>query len=209
MIVRGQAEQDGRDQGVSLVELVVAMLVSGVVAVMVATVTLQAVRIQRDTTNRETDSTAATLVMQQLSRDVRQALAPQTDDAATQPAFVTATAQQMTLVTWVGSDPVRVTWRQNGTVLTRSVQQPVSTGEGAQSTFANNGPQTTATVSRAVTSPTLFSYVDTDLNTFASVTTVDDLNGIRAVSINLTVDSDGSTRLSGTTLNNTVTCLNL
>ena len=143
---------DDRDQGITLVELSIAMLIAGIVAVMVAATTIQAFRIQRETTLRENDSTTASLAMEQLTRDLRQAVAPQLADGSSVPSFSTATPLQVSLVSWVGDDPVKVTYTLTDRVLTRAVQQPDVAGLGASSKFTGLGRTATATLSRAVTS---------------------------------------------------------
>ena len=202
---------EDRDQGITLVELSIAMFIAGLIAVMVAATTIQAFRIQRETTLRETDSTAASLAMEQMSRDVRQAVAPQLPDGSSVPSFVVATPQKVSLISWVGDDPVKVTYTVNNKVLTRTVQQPDAPGQGATSKFTGSGATTTATLSRAVTSTALFTYTLSDdaQTTNGTFTSAADLGAIHLVSINLTVDSDPSSKLPGTTLQNSVTCLNL
>lgn len=198
-----------RDEGVTLVELTIAMLIAGIVAAMVATTTIQAFRIQRDTTVRENDSTTASLAMDRLSRDLRQATAPQLADGSTVPAFSEATPQRVSLVSWVGDDPVKVTYALTGGTLTRAVQQPDAAGLGARSSFSGSGATVTATVARSVTSAALFTYVLSDDRVDGTFTTPADLKLVQSVRVDLTVDSDATNRLPGTTLRNTVVCLNL
>jgi type II secretory pathway pseudopilin PulG len=199
-----------RDDGLTLVELCVAMVIAGAVAVMIATTTIQALRIQRDTTLREDDTTAAALAMEVLTKDVRQAIAQQVG-GATVPAFSAATPTGLTLVTWVGADPVKVSYVLSGGVLTRSVQRADTAAAGARSTFAASGSSTTTTLARNVTSTALFAYVTSSAPNapVAGVTGSVDLALVRAVAVDLTVDSDRSDRLPGTQLKNTVACLNL
>jgi len=204
-----RAAEDGRDDGVTLVELCIAMVVSGIVAVMVATTTIQAFRIQRETTLREKDSTAVVLAMEVLTKDVRQAVALQTG-AATAPAFSLATPTSLTVVTWVGADPVKVTYVLTAGILTRSVQRADLAGAGQRSTFGATvaGPATTLVA--GVTSTAVFSYVtSSDRTVTVGTVTGAALPQVKAVKVDLGVDSDASGRLPGTTLTNTVACLNL
>ncbi len=193
----------------TLVELTIAMVVAGLVAVMVATTTIQAFRIQRATTVREADSTSASLAMETLSRDIRQAVKPQLVDGTTLPAFTTAGATSATFVTWVGTDPVKVTYTLGSGQVTRTVQVADAPGRGAQSTFSGSGATTSSRLVRSVTSPSLFQYVLSDGTTGPSVTGTDNLKLISGVTLSLTVDSDASAQLPGTTLTNTVVCQNL
>ncbi|WP_167581636.1 PulJ/GspJ family protein [Kineococcus rubinsiae] len=200
----------GDDDGVTLVELCIAMVISGVIAVLVATTTIQAFRIQRETTLRERDSTSVALAMDVLSKDLRQAIAPQVG-ATTLPAFSVATPTSLTVVTWVAADPVKVTYALTGGSLTRSVQQPDTAGTGARSTFTATPPVTTTTLARNITSTGLFAYAKSSDRTvfLATITGAADLSLVQSVKVDLTVDSDGGGRLPGTTLTNTVACLNL
>lgn len=198
------------DDGVTLVELCIAMVISGVIAVLVATTTIQAFRIQRETTLRERDSTSVALAMDVLSKDLRQAIAPQVG-ATTLPAFSVATPTSVTVVTWVAADPVKVTYVLAGGTLTRSVQQPDTAGTGARSTFTGTPLLTPTTLARNVTSTALFAYAKSSDRTvfLATLTGAADLSLVQSVKVDLTVDSDGGGRLPGTTLTNTVACLNL
>jgi len=209
--VRAALRAEDRDQGITLVELTISMFIAGLVAVMVAATTIQAFRIQRETTVRETDSTTASLAMEQLSRDLRQAVAPQLADGSSVPAFTVATPQRVSLVSWIGTDPVKVTYTVSNGVLTRAVQQPDAAGQGAKSKFTGSGTTTTATLARAVTSTALFTYTlsDDEQTTGGTFTSTSDLGQVHSVKVDLTVDSDTSNELPGTTLQNSVTCLNL
>lgn len=200
----------GSDDGVTLVELCIAMVVSGVLAVLVATTTIQAFRIQRDTALRERDSTSVALAMEVLTKDLRQAIAPQVG-ATTLPAFSVATPTSLTVVTWVATDPVQVTYALTGGTLTRSVQQPDAPGAGARSTFTATPPLTATTLARNVTSTALFAYAESSDRTvfLASIPNVAELSLVQVVKVDLTVDSDGDGRLPGTRLINSVACLNL
>jgi len=194
---------------VTLVELCIAMVVSGVVAVLVATTTIQAFRIQRETISREKDSTAAALAMEVVSKDLRQAVALQAG-ATTAPAFSTATPTSLTVVTWVGPDPVKVTYVLTGGTLTRSVQTADLAGVGQRSTFGATVAGPATTLVSGVRSTALFSYVtSTDRTVTVATVAGAALSQVKAVRVDLSVDSDVSGRLPGTTLTNTVACLNL
>jgi len=207
-VLRDRLPSRGDDEGLTLVELCVAMVITGVVAVMIATTTIQAFRIQRDTVSREDDSTAASLAMEVLSRDVRQALAPQLADT-TSPAFSVATPTSVTLVTWVGIDPVKVSYVLDAGTLTRSVQSADAAGAGAKSAFVGPAVPTSRVLARHVTSTALFGFVKSGGTTVFPTLGGSDLALVRGVRVDLTVDSDGPGRLPGTQLRNTVTCLNL
>ena len=212
MTTRPAPSGEERDAGITLVELLVAMLVSGIVATMVATVTIQAFRIQRQTLTRETDSTAASLAMETITRDLRQALATQVTVAGQVTAvnaFSTTTASSATLVTWSKADPVRVTYTLTNGTLTRAEKAPDSTGRGTATTFDGAGATRTSTVARNVTSTALFTYVRSDGTESTSYATDLDRALIAAVRVNLTVNSDSSGKLPGTTIQNTVVCQNL
>lgn len=209
MAARTLGTQDERDQGMTLVELAIAMVVAGLVAAMVATTTIQAFRIQRATTVRETDSTNASLAMETLTRDLRQAVNPQLPDGTSTPAFTTAQPAGATFVTWVGVDPVKVTYTLSAGQITRSVQRADTPGKGAQSTFSGTGATTTGRLVGSVTSPVLFQYRLSDGSTPTAVSSLDDLKIISGVTVSLTVDSDAAGSLPGTTLTNTVDCQNL
>jgi type II secretory pathway component PulJ len=185
------------------------MMVSGVIATLVATVTIQALRIQRDTLTREQDLASATLALETMSRDIRQALAPQLDDGTNVPAFSAAGPGGLTVISWIAADPVQITYALSDGTLTRTVRQPDAVGKGTGSVFTGRGVSSSAVLARSVTSATLFTYVLTTGDRAASYTATPDLAAIRSVAISLTVDSDGSGRLAGTHLDNSVVCLNL
>ncbi|WP_380256237.1 type II secretion system protein J [Kineococcus sp. GCM10028916] len=176
---------------------------------LVATVTLQAFRLQRDTLRREQDTTAASLAMETITRDVRQALSTQPNNTTVN-AFATSLPSSLTVITWVSSDPVKVTYTLDNGNLTRSVKVADMVGQGVASTFTNASPvATTTTLVGNVTGSALFKYTLKDGTSAASYTAANDQASISGVQVTLRVNSDVTGKLPGTMLVNSVVCQNL
>lgn len=218
------------DEGFTLTELVVTMSIMGVLIALVATVVVQAYRLQSRTVSRENDTTDVQLAVDTMGRALRLAtymsdVAPagSKTDPPNLPAFTQTDPASVTFTSLVGAapdpsntqaatDPVRIRYSLAGGLLTQTVFTPTTTGAGKLSSFGTTG--TSRVLARNVvtsSSAPLFSYVylqpDNSLSTTPPAVNASLL--VRQVRIQLTIDSDGGGLSSGTTVDTTVINLNL
>lgn len=203
----------GRDAGVTLAELSVTMLIGGVLIALVATVVVQAYRLQGKTTARENDTTDAQIVMDTMSRALRMAVNLQDPSDASKklPAFSTATPTEVTFTTNLADDPIKVRYKLVDGVLTQTTWTPQVAGAGKNSTYGSTG--TSRILSSSVVQSggnSLFSYDYVDgTNCVDTVPKTDAASKICSVQVTLTIDTDGAGPLVGTTLDAVVVNQNL
>ena len=202
-----------RDAGITLAELTVTMVIGGILLALVATVVVQAYQLQGKTTARENDTTDAQIVMDTMSRALRVAvsLPDPSDSDKSLPAFSVISPTEVTFTTNLGADPSRVNYKLTNGVLTQTVYKPVKAGLGKASTFVTSGasrPLSTKVVRSG--GAALFSYQYLSGNDCTdTVPATDAISKVCAVQIMLTVDTDGSGPLVGTTLDAVVVNQNL
>ncbi|MEZ0163699.1 PilW family protein [Kineococcus sp. LSe6-4] len=218
------------DAGVTLAELSVTMLIMGILISLVAVVVVQAYKLQGQTIRRENDTTDAQIAMDTMSRALRMAtylqdpsVTSSTGDPVTLPAFSQTTASAITFTSLVGSaadptsvsaaaDPVRITFSLSGGVLSQTTVRPLTAGQALKSTFGTTG--STRVIARGVTSSSSaplfqFLYKQADGTVSTAVPSGSPALAIRQVRIRLTVDSDSTGQLPGTSLDATVVNQNL
>ncbi|WP_432511096.1 PilW family protein [Kineococcus sp. SYSU DK001] len=227
---RIRRSRESGDAGITLGELSVTMLIMGILISVVAVVVVQSYRLQRSTITRENDTTDVQIAMDTVSRSLRMASYLQDPSAAatiTDPpklaAFTEVAADAVTFTATVGArpnpalpgaaaDPVRLTYRLSGGVLSETTIKPLVAGKGLKSTYGTVG--TTRVIARNVVSSSsqpLFTYLyeQPDKKISTTVPSGNAALAIRQVRVNLTVDSDGSGPLQGTTFTSTVVNQNL
>lgn len=205
----------GRDRGTTLVEVLVAMVVFGTLATMIATTVLQTTRLTRESGVRDLSAARASTLMQQLTRDLRTAVRLGTPADAV--AFVKAEKDRVDFYSSVSPTIVLESLCAQAACeaplpalpgLHRGTRPPDASSTYPELTFAS----TTTTTRRlenadvALTAP--FAYVMRDGTTAASVTGTA-LKDIVAVNVTVSLDGDGAGRLPPVLLTTTVRPYNL
>ena len=139
----GRRRPRGED-GTTLAEMLVALIVFSVFATFLATTVLQTTRLARTSALREGAAQSASLVMQQLSKDVRTAirLGPST---APQVAFLTATPSEVVFYANVEPAILRVRLYVSGGELFRETKVPDVGSTFPDLTYASTDPTRTTT----------------------------------------------------------------
>jgi len=210
--VRGPAKfRAAGDRGTTLTELTVAMVVFGIFATLLATTALQATRLTRESLVRERTAQTASLVMAQVSRDLRTAVRVG-PSGESQTAFASAALSEV--VFYSSLEPTVV--RQRLHVTTAGWQRETTLPDAGSSfpdlQFTSADPSRTTTRPVAPTELEVtcaFRYLLS-----GSATPVDSVGGaelddIVAVQVHVSVDGDGPGGLSPVALENTVRPYNL
>lgn len=199
------------DTGTTLTELTVAMVVFGIFATLLATTALQATRLTRESLVRERTAQAASMVMGQVSRDLRTAvrISPVTGP---QVAFEVAAATEVVFFSSV--EPVILRERLHATAAgwQRETVLPDPGSAHPHLRYTSADPAQTTTRRLAPTElevSCLFSYLLRGSTTFQTSVAGADLGEITAVQVRVSVDGDGSGDLPPVVLENTVRPYNL
>jgi type II secretory pathway pseudopilin PulG len=199
------------DQGTTVTELTVAMVVFGLFATLLATTALQATRLTREHLLRERTAQVASLVSAQITRDLRTAvrISPTTGP---QVAFEAASATDVVFFSSV--EPVVVRERLHATAAgwQRETTLPDPGSSYPQLRYTSTDPAQTTTRRLAATElevTCLFSYLLRGSATPLPSVDPADLDDVVAVSVRVSVDGDGSGRLPPVVLENTVRPYNL
>ena len=196
------------DDGTTLAELVVAAVVFGVLATLLATTVLQTTKLTRTSLVRETSAQRASVAIAQVSKDLRTAL-PVGPTTGVQVAFEKATAAEVVFFSSV--EPVR---RERllvvGTTLVRETTDPDAGTTYPTLTFATATNVRTSTVVTSGLDPSgVFTYYLGTSATGVSSVAAADLAKISAVEVRLSVDGDGPGGVKPTVLRSTVRPFNL
>ncbi|WP_439692974.1 PulJ/GspJ family protein [Curtobacterium sp. SP.BCo] len=214
-VVRGER----RDEGLTLIELLVAMSLFGVLLAIVGGTFYSITRATTFAAARDQNSRNASNAMNEIVRQVRAAADNPNVGAADTPAFLSAgpTSMQFTTLVATGRNavPQQVTFSVSAAgVLTEKVIAG-STTDNAYYTFPGAG--STSTIASSIEVPTstgtpVFQYLDagnTPLTNGASALTTDQVGQIAFVKVTLRFSSTASTLKNGITLQNTVGLPNL
>ena len=195
------------EDGTTLAEMLVALIVFGVFATFLATTVLQTTRLATTSALREGGAQNASLVMQQLGKDVRTAirLGP---SSAPQVAFVTATPTELVFYANVEPAILRVRLYVSGGELFRETKVPDVGSAFPDLTYASTDPTRTTTRRLAGTNlrtAGLFTYY-VKSNPTAPLTTVaaGELKDVTAVGLQVALDPDGAGSLKPVVLTTTV-----
>lgn len=210
-----------QDRGISLVELIVAMMIFSILLAMTVAFFTSASRATSVDKSIDTTTRSASTGLDEVARMLRGATTnPVLNQQIPDPAFVQAYTGDNTIrfysqvnLSSSSAQPVMVQFSLNGTNLVEQIWQP--TQSGGYYTFAGN-PTTTRTIASPVVlpasgGPNLFSYIDTNN---ASITTTGgyvptaSISAIAAVTVSLQVGKANTTSQS-TLLTNTVGLPNL
>lgn len=210
--VRETAQEDlADDRGTTLTELSVAMVVFGILATLLATTVLQATRLTRETMLRERSVQTASLVIGQITRDLRTAV-PISLTTGPQAAFEAASAEE--LVFFSSVEPVVVRERLHVTVAgwQRETTLPDAGSTYPHLLYTSTDPAQTTRRRLAATElevSCLFHYLLEGSATPQSSVAPADLDDVVAVQVRVSVDGDGSGGLKPVVLENTVRPYNL
>ncbi len=194
------------DDGTTLAELSIAMLVFALFATFLATTVVQATRLTRTSAVREVAAQTASVVMAQVTRDVRTALrvGPPTGE---QVAFVTAAATEVGFVSSVEPDPVRERLYVSGSALYREVKLPDAGSTYPDLRYTSTDPSRTTT--RRLTPASAggtarFRYQLRGSTSLQDLVDSSALKDVAAVQVTLTVDGDGAGPVKPVVLRSTV-----
>jgi prepilin-type N-terminal cleavage/methylation domain-containing protein len=210
------------DDGVSLAELIVAIMVFGIVVTIVSTTFVSLTKATAQARGVDGNTRVASNVMNDLARTIRAARTIPRADGTQAASFTAASTESMTLSSAVNvtdaatTVPRQVTFRvaADRSLTSSSIVATTVTGGFYQFT----SPATTRTVGGSVVTPAsngapLFAYLD-----FAGTALVPDASGaltttqlssIAAVTITLTIDRTSTPSSQAVTLQNTVSLSNL
>ena len=203
-----------REEGFTLVELLVTISILALVMGAVTTAVVATQRTVRETDQRYTDLGEARVAMNATSRNVRTAIRLNPGD----PAFIDAGPEHLEFYANVdvgAGDPKRVRLDVQGDDLLETVEDgTVGSGAGANPvrTWTGDGAPRTRTIARNLTNPTdgepLFEYfaqgASTPFATPGDQLPAADQGDVRQVRIELRVDSDAVPDVAETVLANRV-----
>ena len=195
------------DDGTTLAEMLVALIVFAVFATFISTTVLQTTRLAKTSALREGAAQTASLVMQQISKDLRTAvrLGPSTSP---QVAFLSATPTEVSFYSNVEPEIVRERLYVSGGELFRETKRPDAGSTFPDLTYASTDPTRTTTrrlATARLLSAGLFTYY-VKTNPTAPLATVPsaDLKDVTAVGLQVALDPDGADPLKPVVLTTTV-----
>ncbi|RWZ50034.1 type II secretion system protein [Labedella phragmitis] len=211
-----------RDEGISLVELVVGILVLGIISALIANLFISSVRAMSVSSATDTNTRMASNGMNQLTRMVRAGTPyPVKNEMVPRPAFVQIAPDSFTMYAYVNlqnSDqkPVKVQYSVERTDLIETTWE----AGPPDGDFYNFPPDptsrrelATSLVPAAETGSPLFTYLDKAGHPIAvpsgGVISTDVLASVSAVSIALTIQGSSTDTRSRVALENTVAIPNL
>ncbi|MCU1693337.1 MAG: hypothetical protein JWM64_2428 [Frankiales bacterium] len=202
-----------KDDGTTLAELAVTMVVFSIFAIFLSTTTVQSFRLTSQATTRETAVQQASLVMAQVSKDLRTALrvGPPGSDLV---AFTSATPTQVSFYSSVEPGPVLEVLRTTlDGKLMRDVTLPDAGSTYPDLKYSMTDPSRTTTRSVAANGlivTGIFTYQLQGSPTPVTTVAAAQLKNLVAVNVRVTVDGDGgSGRVQPVVLENTVRPYNL
>lgn len=194
------------DRGSTLVELTMAMVVFGIFGTFLATTVVQATRLSRDSAVRELTAQRASVVMAQVTRDLRTAtrVGPATGSAV---AFISATSTEVVFHSGVEPAPVRERIYVTADGLFRETKLPDVGTSWPDLRYTSTDPARTRTRRLAATDLSLtgiFGYAVRGSVTFAPTVPAADVKDITAITVRISLDGDGPGRLKPVVLESTV-----
>ena len=184
------------DQGTTLAELAISMLVFGLFATFLATTVVQTTRTTRTSAVREHAAQQASALMAQVTKDLRTAWRVNTTTAAGPPAVVEQLAflsAGPTDVTFYSSvePPVRERLHSSAGAVHRVVMLPDAGSAYPDLTYASTDLSRTTTRRLTTTTTTASLQLSYLLRTGGSVTTVPDASRADVTGVEVTVSVDG------------------
>jgi type II secretory pathway pseudopilin PulG len=203
-------EQSGEEAGLSLTELIVAMMVFAMLLAMVGGFIVSAGRANQLNRNLTTTNGAASSAIDEVGRMIRGAVThPVSGQQIDDPAFISVASNSVSFYTSVNlsgstANMIEVSYSVSGTTLIESIYQPTSVANGYY-TFGSTPTTTRAIAYNIVTQasggPALFGYLDGTNTAIASPSS--SLAGIAAVTVSIQVGAANSSSQS-TLLTDTV-----
>lgn len=197
----------GADRGTTLAELTVAMLVFGIFGVFLATTVLQTTRHARESVLRETTAQRASVLVGQVTRDLRTAVRVG-ESAMQQTAFTSAQPDAVSFFSSVAPQVVAESLfvAPGSGVLSRRTQRPDDASVYPDLRYTDPSrvsvhPLVAPDLPHTVTFAYLLKGSATPV---PSVTTLADRQAIVAVTVRVSVDGDGPGRLRPVVLESTV-----
>lgn len=195
-----------QDRGTTLIEVTMATLAFGIFATFLSTTVLQTIRATRDSGVREHTAQRASVVMAQVTRDLRTA-ARVGPPAGTQTAFVSAAPTEVVFHSQVEPAPVRERLHVDGTGLWRETQIPDDGSVYPDLRYTSTDPSRTTTrllASTDLSSAGLFTYFVRGSATGVTTVPAADVKDITAITVRVSLDGDGAGPLRPVVLENTV-----
>jgi prepilin-type N-terminal cleavage/methylation domain-containing protein len=194
------------DHGTTLAEMLVALIVFGVFAAFISTTVLQTTRLTTTSGLRESAAQRASLVMNQISKDLRTAvrLGP---SSSPQVAFLTATETEVAFYSNVEPQIVRERLYVSGGELFRETTLPDVGSTFPDLTYTSPDPTRTTTrrlATTALQTAGLFSYVVKGSATPVTSVPPASLKDVTAIGLLVALDPDGADRLKPVVLSTTV-----
>ncbi|WP_158253916.1 type II secretion system protein J [Cryobacterium sp. N22] len=223
MITAGWRRLKGGEQGLSLVELLVAMLLLAIVATMISGLYLSTMRTVSQTRIVSANSREASNGMNEVSRVIRAATENPVSGAANQPALESALPESVTLYAYINlvssaELPVKIrlsldTSRRLIETQWPAIESPIGSGFFTFSPTSSSTRIMAGTVAApSGSAPSLFTYVlkdGTELTAPSAGLTLDQRDTIAAVKVTMTLQGSATDSRSAVTLQNTVGMPNL
>lgn len=197
-------------RGISLVELIVAMLVTSLLLTLVGSFFVSMTKAQQTVTGVNTSTRQGSTSMLQLSRYLREASRVPVSRTVTQPAFTTATGGALAFTSSVDLDTsapgmTKVTIDVvAGKLLMQLQQGDCSTG---YCTFPSANPVRSVILADVVRGKALFTYYDANNGVFTPTSTT--VDAIRSVRVALTTGASATDTTNDTTFAATINLRNL
>ncbi len=183
-----------------------ATLIFGIFAAFLSTTVLQTMRATRDTGARQLAAQRASVVMAQLTRDLRTAVRVG-PPAGPQTAFVSATPTEVVFHSSVEPAPVRERLYVDATGLWRETKIPDDGSVYPDLRYTSTDPARTTTrllTNTQLSTTDLFTYFVRNGATGVTTVSAADVKDITAITVTVSLDGDGSGPLGPVVLQNTV-----
>ncbi|KTR09015.1 PulJ/GspJ family protein [Curtobacterium luteum] len=198
------------DRGITLVELIVAMLVTSLMLTLVGSFFVSMTKAQQTVSGLDASTRQGTTSVTQLGRYLREASRVPVSRTVTQPAFSTATAGALAFTSSVDTTTSAAGMTKvtvdvvAGKLLMQLQRGDCSTG---YCTFPSSNPVRSVVLADVVRGRSLFTYSNANGTVFTPTSTTVDT--IRSVRITLTTGSTGSAAANDTTFAATINLRNL
>jgi prepilin-type N-terminal cleavage/methylation domain-containing protein len=200
----------GRDAGMSLIELMVAMVVFGILSAIVVSLYLATNKSVLSTTTSNQNTQAAGNIMNELSRVIRGATTIPTATDPQSPAVVLGTFNSLSLYSYVDSSaltptPFLVKFTINTTTGQILEQRwPSSLSSGGALTFSSTASLTRTLPGRIKSGTTLFSYSDSGGDPLPATLGSGDYTNVASVTVTVVAQTSTNPSINPATLRNVV-----
>ena len=202
--IRARLRAADNEDGVTLVELIIAMIITGFILALTASFFIQTTKVTTSSVQTGNSSAIATNVMYEISNVVHQASTIPVSGGSPLLAVNTASTNKLVIYSYVdvststNPTPTRVTFDGTGTNLVET--RCVATASGAFWVFSSCASTLTRTVGGAIVAPTasqnsLFTYLDSGGNQIAMVSgsvPTASLGSIASIQVSVNIQAAGS-----------------